>query len=194
MSGFDQLRSAAPAGAGLLLSSQGGASRRQWWLGHLWAALFACLGFLGGVGVLISFALQFGLDPGETGGKMLVLAAGLSCLLLFAGASNALCRRRLNERGEAHDLVDAVMGLAALWLALALYHGARALLIGHWALPGLPQWLLAVVAASCCASLAALVLECGVFEHMSLTELWRGRREPDGIWRRGWDRGRPARS
>jgi hypothetical protein len=128
------------------------------------------------VGVFISIAGQFGLDPAGIAMKTLVLAAAMLCVLLVAGASNALCRRRLNARGKAHDLADALMGLTLLWLALALYHGACLLLAGQGPLPALPQWLMGGVAVLCFANLAALVLECGVFARLSLTDLWRGGR------------------
>jgi len=167
-------------GESLLLSPQGTASRRQWWLGHLWALVFTGAGFLGGVGVLTSLAVQFGLDCGGIPVRMLVLATILLCLLQFAGASNALSRRRLNARGEAHDLADAALGLTALAMVLLVYDGATRLLLGELALPHLPHWLTVIAAASSALGLAALALECGVLERSSLTELWRGRR-PHGI-------------
>jgi uncharacterized membrane protein YhaH (DUF805 family) len=173
---FAPSEGAARSAAHLLLSPQGRASRRQWWLGHLWAPLLGGLGFLGGVGVFIAIAMQFGLDPAGIAMKTLVLGAAMLCVLLVAGASNALCRRRLNARGKAHDLADALLGLTLLWLALALYQGICLLFGGEGALPALPQWLMDAVAVLCGTSLAALVFECGVFVELSLTDLWRGGR------------------
>ncbi|MFI5016021.1 MAG: hypothetical protein ACHQAY_27110, partial [Hyphomicrobiales bacterium] len=176
MSGSYEFSDPASAAARFLWSSQGGATRRQWWLGHLSAALLAWLGFMGGVGIIMSAAVQLGLDPGEAVFKSLTMAAAALCLLQFVVASNALCRRRLNERDEPHDLVDACIGFTILALALALNDAARALMATEWPLPAAPRWLIVAAMTACFGSLVALVLECGVLEHLSLTEIWRGRR------------------
>jgi uncharacterized membrane protein YhaH (DUF805 family) len=156
-----------------LWSAEGTASRRQWWFGHVAALLLACFGFVGGTGIIISAALAFGLDAGEIWFKLLTIFIASLCLLQFVIASNALSRRRLNERGEPHDLVDAFMSLTAIEIAFSLNDAAREA-IAHWPLPAAPGWLSTTVATISLASLVALVLECGVFEHFSLTEIWRG--------------------
>jgi uncharacterized membrane protein YhaH (DUF805 family) len=166
---------AAATGAGFLWSPKGTASRRQWWFGHLAALLLACLGLVGGTGIIMSAALGLGLDASDIWFKLLTIFVASLCLLQFAVASNALSRRRLTEREEPHDLVDAFMSLMAIQIAFSL-NDAAGELTAQWPLPGAPTWLSAVVATISLASLVALVLECGVFESLSLTEIWRGRR------------------
>lgn len=178
MSASHELSEPASLTARLLCSSQGRATRRQWWLGHLSAALLACLGFIGGMGVIISAAVRFGLEPGEIGFKLTTMTVAALCSLQFAVTSNALCRRRLNERGEPHHLLETFVGLGVLETVLALNDTARAFMIDHWPLPAAPPRLAAILSMLCLGSLAALVLECGVLERLSLTEIWRGRRAP----------------
>jgi uncharacterized membrane protein YhaH (DUF805 family) len=158
-----------------LWSPQGKASRSQWWLGHVSAALLGCLGFLGGMGLVVLAALQLGLEADEISFKLLAVAVAMLCLLQFLVASNALCRSRLRERGKPQDLVDASIGLVGLEAALMLNGAARTLFAGYWPLPAAPQWLAFCVAILCLGSLVALMLECGVFERISLTDIWRGR-------------------
>jgi uncharacterized membrane protein YhaH (DUF805 family) len=164
------------AGASFPWSAQGNVTRRQWWLGHLSAGLLGWLSLVGGIGIILCACAQFGFDPGGIGIKFVTMAVVGICVLQFLIASNALCRRRLNERGAPHDLADAFIGLTALETALALNDVARTLLTSQWPLPAAPQWIVATVSVTAAACLAALVLECGVFEHVSLTEIWRGRR------------------
>jgi len=138
-------------------------------------ALLAAVGFIGGTAVVISAAFELGLDPGDIGFQLMVLAAAYLCLLQFAVASHALCRRRLNARGESHLLVDAVLGLAVLALTLSLNDAAQSAAASLWPLPQTPPRIAALVAAACALGLVALVLECGVFVRLSLVELWRKR-------------------
>jgi uncharacterized membrane protein YhaH (DUF805 family) len=162
--------------AGLFLwSPQGKASRRQWWLGHISAVLLAGLGLVGATGVLVSMADEIGLEESGLVFRLLCATVASLCLLQFAIASNALCRRRLSERGEPHDLADAFVLMVALEAVLMLGRFASAVAGGGWPLPAAPHWLASGATFLFLVSLAALVLECGVLEHWSLTELWRGR-------------------
>jgi len=172
-------RAGSPTGR-LVWNPKARASRRQWWIGHLSALLLAGLGFLGGMGVMVSIAAELGLD--QDGGVLKVLAGSVAmlCLAQLAIASSALSRGRLSERGEPHDLVDAFICLAGLEAVLMLNGAARLLTGGDWILPAAPQWLDTGVTIGFLGSLAALALECGVFERASLTEIWRGRK---GEWR-----------
>jgi uncharacterized membrane protein YhaH (DUF805 family) len=171
-----QVRGEPVSAAGRFLwSPHGKASRSQWWLGHLSAALLGCLGFLGGMGLVVSAAVQLGLEADEISFKLPAIAVATLCLLQFLVASNALCRSRLRERGKSHDLVDAGIGFLGLGAALMLNGGARTFMASYWPLPAAPQWLAFCVAILCLGSLVALMLECGVFERVSLTEIWRGR-------------------
>jgi hypothetical protein len=156
--------------------SRSALTRRQWWLGHLASACCAGFGFLGCVGLMLAAAQQFGLDPQGPLLRMLALAASALCLAQFLAASLALSRQRLDGRGEAHDLADICAGISALWGVLALGSGLRILMGSAWPLPMAPQWLATFLALAGLGCLAALVLECGVFEQASLTALWRGRR------------------
>jgi uncharacterized membrane protein YhaH (DUF805 family) len=172
---LSQLDPATATAARFLWSSQGTASRRQWWFGHLAALLLACFGFVGAMGIILSAALGFGLDPSEIWFQFLTIIVASLCLLQIVVASNALSRRRLAERGEPRDLVDAFMSVTAIEIALSLNAAARET-VAQWPLPAAPGWLSAAVATISLASLVALVFECGVFESLSLTEIWRGRR------------------
>jgi uncharacterized membrane protein YhaH (DUF805 family) len=164
-------------GIGLLLwSPQGVASRRQWWLGHLSAVLLAALGLIGVTGVLIAMAGELGIEEGGLTFEVLLDVVALTCLLHVAAASNVLCRRRLRERGEPPDLADIFAFTAGLEAALAVDRFANRMAASAWSLPAIPQWLASAIAFLFLVSLVALVLECGVFEEWSLTELWRGRR------------------
>jgi uncharacterized membrane protein YhaH (DUF805 family) len=166
----------AGSAAGLFLwSPQGTATRRQWWLGHLSAILLLGLGFVGATGLLLAMAGELGLGEDGLAFRMLSAVVAALCLLQFAIASNALCRRRLSERGEAHDLADAFAFTATLEAAVVIDRSARVLVADGWLLPALPQWLVSGVAFLFLVSLVALVLECGVLEQWSLTELWRGK-------------------
>jgi uncharacterized membrane protein YhaH (DUF805 family) len=172
---YDSREASLPDGL-FLWTSRGKASRRQWWLGHLSALALAALGLVGATGVLISIAGELGIEEGGLLFRMLSAAIVSLCLLQFAVASNALCRRRLSERGEPHDLADMFACMAALEAVLMLDRFASAMTAGGWSFPAAPQWLASGVAFLFLVSLVALVIECGLLEHWSLTELWRGRR------------------
>jgi uncharacterized membrane protein YhaH (DUF805 family) len=171
---------AGPAAWRFMWCPQGKASRRQWWVGHVSAALLAVLGCVGAMGVLMALAGELGLEGDGPVLKALSLVVALFCVLHFAIASNALCRRRLSERRAPHDLADAFTVMAALELLLMLDRAARALGGDAWPLPAAPHWLASGIAFLFLVSFAALVVECGVLERTSLTGLWRGRK---GEWR-----------
>jgi hypothetical protein len=81
----------------------------------------------------------------------------------------------LRERGEAHDLADIFAFAAVLEAVLMLDRFATRVAASGWSLPVIPQWLASGIAFLFLVSLVALVLECGVLEEWSLTELWRGK-------------------
>jgi uncharacterized membrane protein YhaH (DUF805 family) len=162
----------------LLWSPQGVASRRQWWLGHISAALLAALGLIGATGVVIAMAGELGIEEGGLTFELLLDVVALTCLLHVAAASNALCRRRLRERGEPNDLADIFAFAAGLEAALMLVRFVNRMAASAWSLPAIPPWLASAVAFLFLVSLLALVLECGVLEEWSLTELWRGKARP----------------
>src|SRR5262245_19578707 len=110
-------------GGRLLWSPRGRATRRQWWLGHVSAALLGCLGFVGLMGVLVTLAAELGLEEGGTAFKLLLGAAVSICLLQFMIASNALSSRRLSERRSPRQLADLFVFAATLEAVLKLCHG-----------------------------------------------------------------------
>jgi uncharacterized membrane protein YhaH (DUF805 family) len=171
---------ADPAAWRFLWCPQGKASRRQWWVGHISAALLAFLGCVGAMGVLLAMAGELGVAENAPLFKALGLLVALFCLFYFAIASNVLCRRRLSERQAPHDLADAFTVMAVLEAMLMLDRFAQTLSGDAWPLPAPPHWLASGIAFLFLVSLAALVLECGVLERTSLTGLWRGRK---GEWR-----------
>jgi hypothetical protein len=160
-----------------LWSPQGKATRRQWWLGHLSAAMLAGLGCLGATSVVLPFAIGFGLDGGGLGCRLIAFAVAALCLSQWLAASNALSRRRLSERGERHDLADAFLVMATIEITLLAHAAAQSLIGAHWLLPAVPHWLGRLVPIMLLGSFVGLALECGVFERQSLTEIWRGRSE-----------------
>lgn len=154
-----------------LWSTQGAISRRQWWAGHFAAFGLTVAGMLGFTLVLAPVTLALGLDPDEATLRVAVMAvAGLATLALVL-ASNALCRKRLADKGQSMALINAALALAVIEMAVKGLAAASDMLGPGFGVVAPPAWIVPIVSQFSFIAVSVLILECGVFQHFSCGHL-----------------------